>query len=407
MVAVAVSGGRDSMALLHCTARSAQAFGIEPIALHVHHGLMPQADAWAEQVRATCHRWKIRFAMQRLAGKPTKGDSIEAWARTQRYAALTAMADACRASLVLLAHHQRDQAETFLLQAMRGSGPAGLAAMPRLALRNGIVWARPWLAMPRQTVEAYVRRHRIACVDDPSNADLRFARSHLRAVAMPALRAAFPSIDEALASAAAHSAQAQAVLDEVAQHDVAKVAEGNSLRIAAWSLLTPARRVNVLRHWLRLQAGRGAPESLVTRLLDELPRSGEACWPFCEQTLRRHRGRLQLGPEAPAALHDDLQARGQAGLQITPVSQGGVAADDLQGAEWRQRMGGERFQRHAGTPARSLKKQFQGADVPAWLRDVPLLYAADGRLLFVPGLGTDARALAAAGQPQCALTWRA
>ncbi|MEO5772299.1 MAG: tRNA lysidine(34) synthetase TilS, partial [Burkholderiaceae bacterium] len=209
---MAASGGRDSMALLHCTARSAKTMGIEPIALHVHHGLMPQADAWAEQVQAICLRWKIRFEMQRLAGKPAKGDSVEAWARAQRYAALTAMAEACGTGLVLLAHHQRDQAETFLLQALRGGGPAGLAAMPQQAVRHSIVWARPWLAAPHDAIEAYARRHRIACVDDPSNADPRFARGRLRAAAMPALRSAFGDADAALASAAARSAQAQAVL---------------------------------------------------------------------------------------------------------------------------------------------------------------------------------------------------
>ena len=395
------------MALLHCTARCAKTLGIEPIALHVHHGLMPQADAWAEQVQAICRRWKIRFEMQRLAGKPAKGESVEAWARAHRYAALASMAEACGAGLVLLAHHQRDQAETFLLQALRGGGPAGLAAMPKQAVRHGIVWARPWLSAPRDAIEAYARRHRIACVDDPSNADPRFARSRLRAAAMPALRAAFADADAALASAAARSAQAQVVLDEVAQLDLAAVADGNALRIASWSLLSPARRANLLRHWLRLQAGRGAPESLVTRLLNEMPRRGEARWPFGEWTLRRHRGRLQFGEPQASGLQDEPQARGEAGLQVTPVSQGGVATADLQGAEWRLRQGGERFQRHAGTPPRSLKKQFQDVDVPAWLRDVPLLYAADGRLLFVPGLGIDARALAAPGQPQCALAWHA
>ena len=395
------------MALLHCTARSAKALGIQPLAFHVHHGLMPQADAWAAQIEATCRRWKIGFAMQRLEGKPARGESVEAWARTHRYAALAAMADACGASLVLLAHHQRDQAETFLLQALRGGGPAGLAAMPQQTLRHGIVWARPWLAMPRAAIDGYARRHRIASVDDPSNADPRFARSRLRATAMPALRAAFPEVDEALARTAARSAQAQAVLDEVAQLDLETAADGNALRIAVWRSLSPARRANLLRHWLRVQAGRGAPESLVIRLLDELPRSGEACWPFGDMTLRRHRGRLQAGPRAPAGVLDDLQARGAARLQVTPSTQGGVYATDLQGAEWRERQGGERFQRLPNTPPRSLKKQFQDADVATWLRDVPLLYTADGRLLFVPGLGIDARTLAPTGQPQCALNWRA
>lgn len=397
------------MALLHCAAHAARSLGLEPVALHVHHDLLPQADAWAEQVQATCRRWKIRFELRRLAAKPARGESIEAWARAQRYAALASMAQACGADLIMLGHHQRDQAETFLLQALRGGGAAGLASMPQQARRDGLVWARPWLAMPRAAIEAYTRRHRIACVDDPSNADPRFARSRLRAQVMPALRAAFEGADAALASAAAGSAHAQAVLDEVAHADLAAAADGPSLRIAAWKLLSAARRANLLRHWLRLQAGRGAPDSLVQRLLEELPRVGEGCWPFGEHVLRRHRGRLQFGaaPTTEAGPPDDPQTRGHAGLQCVPVAHGGVATADLQGATWRARQGGERFQRRPGTPPRSLKKQFQEVDVPAWLRDVPLLYAADGRLLFVPGLGIDARALAAPGQPQCALSWRA
>ncbi len=396
------------MALLHCAAHAARPLGLEPVALHVHHGLMPQADAWAEQVQATCRRWKVRFELRRLAARPARGESIEAWARAQRYAALASMAQACGVDLVLLAHHQRDQAETFLLQALRSGGPAGLASMPQQAQRHGIVWARPWLAMPRPAIEAYARRHRIAGVDDPSNADPRFARSRLRAQVMPALRAAFDGADAALAGAAARSAHAQAVLDEVADADLAAAADGAALRIASWKLLSAARRANLLRHWLRLQAGRGAPETLVERLLEELPHAAEGCWPFGEHVLRRHRGRLQFGvpPTPQADPPDSPQTRGQAGLQCSPVAHGGVATADLQGATWRSRQGGERFQRRAGTPPRSLKKQFQEIDVPAWLRDVPLLYAADGRLLYVPGLGIDARALAAPGQPQCALSWR-
>ena len=92
IVAVAVSGGRDSMALLHCTARAGTALGVEVIALHVHHGLQPAADAWAEHVAKSCKRWAVGFAMQRLAGQPAQGESIEAWARRERYQALTTMA---------------------------------------------------------------------------------------------------------------------------------------------------------------------------------------------------------------------------------------------------------------------------------------------------------------------------
>jgi tRNA(Ile)-lysidine synthase len=398
-VAVAVSGGRDSMALLHCTARAAEALGIEVIALHVHHGLMPQADTWSEQVRLTCERWNLPFAMQRLAGQPARGDSMEAWARRGRYAALAAMAREAGSGLVLLAHHRRDQSETFLLQALRGAGPAGLAAMPREAMREGIVWARPWLNATHEAIEAYARRHRLRFVEDPSNADPRFARSSLRANALPALRRDFADMDVALAASAARCAEAQALLDEVAQADLAVLCQGNALRLSPWRALSRARQANVLRAWLRLQLGRGAAQSLIERLLQELPGTAPAQWPCEGLTLRRYRGLLEAWGAGTTGLIEGAHC------QTTPVEEGGVALTDLQGARWQPRQGGERFQRAPGTPSRSLKKQFQAAAVPAWQRDAPLLWAADGRLLFVPGLGIDARALAAPGEPQCSLAW--
>ena len=394
VVAVAVSGGRDSTALLHCTARAAKAQGIDVVALHVHHGLMTDADAWAEQLEKTCLRWRIPFAMRRLAGKPAKGESIEAWARVGRYRALAAMAREADAGLVLLAHHRRDQAETFLLQALRGAGPAGLAAMPRLAKREGIVWARPWLDMPSEAVAAYARRHRLKFVEDPSNADPRYARSRLRAQVMPQLRQGFADAEAALAASAALCAQAQAVLDEVAQADLAVIGDAGALLLNPWCALSEVRRRSALRAWLRGQLGRGAAQTLIERLMRELPTSGPAEWPCEGGTLRRYRGRLMLVAESASGT-----------LQSTPVKQGGIAVAVLRHAQWRARSGGEKFQRAAGTPPRSLKKQFQAAAVPAWQRDAPLLYSADGRLLFVPGLGLDARTLAAPGEAQCALAW--
>lgn len=170
-VAVAVSGGRDSTALLHCTVRTAAALGVGVVALHVHHGLMPAADAWLAQVQAQCRRWGVAFCSRRLQTHPPRGASVEAWARAERYRALAEMAREARCSIVLLAHHRRDQAETWLLQALRGGGPAGLSAMPQEAVREGITWARPWLAQPRAAIEAYVRRHRLKHVEDDSNAD--------------------------------------------------------------------------------------------------------------------------------------------------------------------------------------------------------------------------------------------
>jgi tRNA(Ile)-lysidine synthase len=217
VVAVATSGGRDSIALLHATLHCAKALGLRVVALHVHHGLMPDADAWASNLEACCTRWAdlgwpLSFACTRLTGRPGRGDSVEAWARRERYAALARMARKAGASLVLLAHHRRDQAETVLLQALRGAGPAGLAAMPRSVERDGLTWARPWLAQPAQAIDAYVEGHGLLFVVDPSNADPRHARSRLRASVMPPLREAFPEAETALATVArqAHEARTAA-----------------------------------------------------------------------------------------------------------------------------------------------------------------------------------------------------
>jgi tRNA(Ile)-lysidine synthase len=403
-VAVAVSGGRDSMALLHCTARAARALAIEVIALHVHHGLLPDADAWAGQVEQACRRWSLRFALQRLGGKPAKGESVEAWARRGRYRALTEMAYAANTDLVLLAHHRRDQAETFLLQALRGAGPRGLAAMPQRVAREGLVWARPWLDMPDGAIAAYVRRHRLRFVLDPSNTDPRYARSRLRAQLMPVLERSFPGADALLAASAARCAEAAQVLDEVARIDLADVRDGPAMRLVPWRALSEARRRNVLNAWLHDRLGRGAPQTLVERLMRELPANSPALWQCEGNTLRRYRGRFEVAIELEAP---EFAAGGPATgrLQSTPVEEGGVPLALLRNARWQARSGGERFQRATGTPPRSLKKQFQAAGVPAWQRDAPLLYSADGRLLFVPGLGVDARVLAVPGEAQCALAW--
>lgn len=427
VVAVAASGGSDSTALLHATVHAAARLGVHVVALHVHHGLQPQADAWLAHVRAQCRRWAarglpVRFAATRLPTRPGAGDSVEAWARRERYAALAAMARAAGASLVLLAHHRRDQAETFVLQALRGAGPAGLAAMPQRVERDGLVWARPWLDHDDAAIDAYLRRHRLRWVDDPSNADAAYARSRLRTRVMPALRAAFDGADAALAAAAREAQAAQACLDEVATADLASACDADgALRLDAWRALTPARRRNALRAWLRMRTGRGAAATVVERLLAEAGRTPSARWPLPGGgEVHLYRGRLRADRAAPARAAPSgattslsitgpgchaLPAWGGC-LEVVAVDAGGVALEHLRGCELRARRGGERFQAAPGGIARSLKKQFQAAGVAAAQRSGPLLYGADGRLLFVPGLGIDARVRAAPGTPQVALRWR-
>lgn len=422
-VAVAVSGGRDSMALLHCTAHAASRLGVPAWALHVHHGLQPQADEWAAFVERSCARWAakgldLRFTMRRLEGHPARGQSVEAWARAGRYQALGEMARQAGCTLVLLAHHQGDQAETFLLQALRGGGAAGLAAMPASAQRAGLTWSRPWLDRPRREIEAYVRVHRIRHVEDASNDDRRFARNRLRLDVLPVLREAFADADAALTAAARRAARERALIAEVAQADLALVSDAAGLSIPRWLTLSPARRHEALRAWLEPQLPQGVPESLLNRLGEELSGQGPASWPWGGLSLRRYRGRLTavLAPASDVVPDWPCEATlGRVGVYRVPGTLASVhlrssAAEGLpkvllQGARWQARQGSERFQGQPGRPPRSLKKQFQAAGIPAWARAAPLLVAADGTLLFVPGLGIDARALAMPGRPRVSLEW--
>jgi tRNA(Ile)-lysidine synthase len=422
-VAVAYSAGRDSTALLHATACAARGEGAEVFALHVHHGLSPHADAWLAHAQAQCAAWArdglpVTLLHRHLSHAPKTGDSVEAWARKARYQTLGEMAREAACSMVMLAHHRRDQAETLLLQALRGAGVAGLAGMPTVVERDGVLWSRPWLDRPREDIEAYVRQHRLAHVDDDSNADPRFARNRLRLAVWPALVEAFPQAEQVLADSAAWAADAKACLDELAELDLQGIADESGLELAAWSTLSRPRQMNALRAWLRVASSQPASASLVQRLQLELPGSGPAHWQFAGGELRRYRGRLRWreaagqpasAPEPEATLCIVRAGRfklpGWGGELIAKrVRDGGVPLAWLAHLALKPRTGGEQFQAGIGRPARSLKKQYQAAAVPEWQRNGPLVYSG-GQLVFVPGLGLDARVLALPGQAQLELHW--
>jgi len=411
------------MALLHATVRAASPLGVRVVALHVHHGLSPNADLWQEHVAERCRRWArqglpVFFACERVAGRPAAGDSVEAWARAHRHAALGRLAREHGASLVLLAHHRRDQAETLLLQALRGSGLTGLAAMPRRLERDGIVFARPWLDRSPDELARYVRARRIRHVDDESNADVRYDRNRLRLHVWPTVEAAFPQAEATLAASAARLQEAQQALAELASLDLQLVAPDGALHVQPWSRLSPARAANALRAWLRRSLAIAPGAALVARLQAELPASRDGRWLVGEGALCVHRGVLHAvrvagrSTDAPREQTLCIVAPGSyplpgwhGALDVEPADEGGVTIETLRRVELLPRRGGERWQAGPGRPPRSLKKQYQAAGVPAWSRDAPLVYGR-GSLLYVPGLGIDARARAAPGEPQVLLRWR-
>ena len=234
-LAIAYSGGLDSSALLHLMHGYAQQHAIKLYAFHVHHGLSAHADAWLEHCAAECARLDITFAAQRvqLVGVGTNG--VEAAARTSRYAALGTLSGVHQVPLLLTAHHQDDQAETVLLQLLRGSGVAGLSGMdtanaaPELLGDALQMMARPLLSMSRRELAEFVAAESIRYMDDESNRDPRFARNALRHHVMPALAHAFPDFQARVARSATHAQAAQRLLVALAAIDHAQCADGNAL----------------------------------------------------------------------------------------------------------------------------------------------------------------------------------
>jgi len=432
-VAVAFSGGRDSTALLHCVARQAQALNrtleapVQVLALHVHHGLSSQADAWLQHGQTLCREWAaqglpVELHHRRLVGEPAAGQSIEAWAREGRYAALAAMAIEAGVTLVLMAHHRRDQAETLLLQALRGGGVAGLAGMPRLQQRaghGGLVWARPWLQQGREAIEAYVESQGLSYVEDDSNSDPRYSRNRLRLQVWPALAQAFPAAERSLALGAQWAQQALALQREMAEQDLAGLLSPQGLHLPALRALSPARASNALRAWLHQQTGQVASARQVTELLAREDVESTLSWPCGSGVLHLYREHLSWQPalQAGAPIGEakllDLSRPGVypqpdwgGAWEVVAASDGGVLAACLAQVCMRARQGGEQFQRQPRAAARSLKKAYQSAALPAWHREGPLLLRADTQqVLFAPGLGLDARGWAPLGVPQLQLRW--
>lgn len=447
-IAVACSGGRDSIALLHATARMAHELGgTEVVALHVHHGLSPQADAWLAHVQQLCRGWAaqgwpVSFHARHLNLLPQPGESVEALARQARYRALASMAREAGCAGVMLAHHRQDQAETFVLQALRGAGVAGLAAMPREAEREGITWLRPWLDQPRAVIEAYVAQHQLSWVDDDSNADERYARNRLRLGVWPALTASFEQAEASLAQAAAHQADALACLQDWLAQRLPEVTQERGgatvLWVEPWLTHAPGPQRELLRAWFRQVSGVALPHSWVMRLQRECEPTASMRWPLrlqgqdrhaLEGALTLHRGVLAWEPDGTATYQAgqggaafELERPEAVPLSITaagrvPVPAWGgevvVSACEASGIPLallaqcclKPRLGSEQFQLAPGRPTRSLKKQFQMLGVPAWARHGPLLWAGD-QLVLVPGLGLDARAGQQPGAPRVTVQWR-
>ena len=283
-LAVALSGGADSSALLIACA---ERWPGQVCAIHVNHGLQQAAGDFEAHCKALCQRLNVPLAVQQVAAGAAPGQSPEEAARSARYKAFEALAldgiGLIAIQSIALAQHADDQVETLLLALSRGAGLPGLAAMPGHWQRAGLDWYRPLLRVPGRAVRDWLRARAEPWVEDPSNGDLRFTRNRIRAQLMPVLKAQFPAFRDTFARSSAHAAQAQLLLLEVAQGDLAAV--GTPPQICALQQLSVGRQANVLRHWLQSEHC-CAPSAAQ---LHELQRQIAAC------TTRGHRIEIKVG----------------------------------------------------------------------------------------------------------------
>ena len=393
---VALSGGLDSSVLLHLLARLSHVQQLPPLsAIHIHHGLQDQADAWAEHCRQLCAGLGVPLEIVRV--RVEGGASLERAAREARYAAFRERLG--MGELLLTAQHLDDQAETLLFRLLRGAGVRGLAGMqPVRALGAGKL-VRPLLGITRQELHSYASMHQLDWVEDPSNENLHYSRNYLRRRVMPVLNERWPQGASALGRTAMHLREAQVLLDERADEDLAQAASAApfpwltcpSLDMTELSALSPARQRNALRRWLDL-LGAAMPDSDHWAGWDALRDAAvdaQPVWRLAGGELRRSGARVYwlsgdwcADPPQPAAW--DLAE----GPQLLP----GNGSLTLQGQgelpgllQVRYRHGGERLVL-AGRGQRDLKRLLNESGLPAFVRArLPLLWRGD-ELLAVANL---------------------
>lgn len=391
---VALSGGLDSTVLLHLLVRLSAHQNLPPIsAIHVHHGLQAAADEWPEHCETVCQQLGVRLQVVRV--QVAAGASLERLAREARYAALSA---ALKSSDILFtAQHRDDQAETVLFRLLRGAGVRGLGGMPTSRALGAGTLVRPLLGVGRDELEAYARVEGLEWIEDPSNNSLDHSRNYLRHQIMPAIRRRWPQAPVTLAQTAIHLAEAETLLNELAELDLATAQPHHghawlqlpSLDLNVLKALSPARQRNALRlwlstftplpdtgHWAGWEALRDAAADAapVWRLTSGELRRGDGCiWWLSGSWLRPVNGpvqwpvsaeRLSLPDNGWVRLHGD---RGSATLQVC------------------YRQGGESL-RLAGRGRRDLKRLLNETGLPAFVRArLPLLYL-DGELIAVANL---------------------
>ena len=428
-IAIAYSGGLDSSALLRLAKSYADAHGTALCAFHIHHGISPNADAWAAFCEAQCAALGVPFAVRRIRLDGQQKSGTEEAARIARYAALGALCRQYQAPVLLTAHHQDDQAETVLLQLLRGSGVAGLSGMdvanvaPDLLGDSNLLMGRPLLALAREDLAQLVAEKGIATIEDESNTDPRFARNALRHEVMPAIARLFPGFAQRFARSAQHAQSAQRLLIDLAAQDLQSCLVGQCIDLAQLRLLSSDRIDNLLRYWFGSRRVRMPSTAWLAEMRSQLLEAkpdAQLCVTHADCHIRRHRDRVYLTPkddiDPQAVLPRAFRWQGETvidfpefggSLHFLPAAEGMASAWlKAQDLVLRYRSGGERLKLAPNRHTRSLKHHCQALDIPAWERERLLILAAGKEILYVSGIGMDCQHLGSEGGSRLRLAWQ-
>lgn len=411
---LAYSGGCDSHVLLHALAALGHELPAPIQVLHINHGLHADAAQWAVHCQAVCDELALPLIIQCVNAQPARGESPEAAARQARYAAMAALLGS--GGILLTAHHQDDQAETLMLQLLRGAGPHGLAAMPgHKTLAKGFQ-ARPLLGFSQAALRAYAKDHGLQWIEDSSNEDRRFKRNYLRHEIMPRLQQQWPAFNHTLSRSARLCADAATLLDELAAEDLSSLLIDDGLSVAGLALLGSVRQRNVLRYWCASQGLPSPSQVHLQQIQQQMQAAADSnpliCWPGAE--LRRYQGCLYIMP--PLSPVDKTWEQDWDMSQVLKLPHGHLSAIAAKGVgldaevkkravSVRFRRGGERYQNSASSH-QSLKKFFQQHKVAPWQRDrVPLLYV-EGELVAIADQVVSKDFVACSGQASLQLLWQ-
>jgi len=421
---VGFSGGADSTALLHALSVIQPQLATPVSAVHINHGIHPAADHWQLQCEEFCHQHEIDLVCIKINLDKRTGKGLEAEARHLRYEAISDLLG--RADCLLTAHHADDQAETLLLNLMRGSGVDGLSAMPECRPLGSGYLQRPLLKFKNSALRDYLRKNNIEWTEDPSNLYLNHDRNFVRHEVIPLLEQRWPEVSQRLLLTREAMTDTRHLLEKLAD-DYLKpnLVHPYVLKITPQCHADPELFRLIIRRWIKLSGTTGIPAYRLDSFCDQVQKAGsdhkvsmrwddcllrwyknqlwlqttieilpcaDVKWPNgqIEVDLGRDAGQLVLGTASPSANQSEPKTN------VSPDGAFSVGG----------RANTEENVISLGGHHRTLKNLFQSADIPPWLRDAIPLCKLDGELVAMGDWCFNERFASWLSENNISVSWR-